>query len=279
VTSAGVEPSSLRSVLLVGGSSRIPLVAQLVGAALGVPVAVDANPKYAVASGAALDAAGALPPADVAPLVASPAVPRPAPTPGRRRVGAGALVGAAALVLLVVAAVLFLTRDDGDGGGDAVDTTTTTAEVDESTTTTTTEQDTTTTTAATTTTPTTAGGFIPSSESVEVIAVDNAFNGVPSFLPPAEITFDLRNEGSEDHELVVVVDDGTFDIRDEPGEALRDRAVAFEQGPIEAAPQGVDSGTAALGEGSYFIVCLLPSVEFDGLDHRTLGMLRGLTVR
>lgn len=57
VRSAGIRPSELAVVLLVGGSSRIPLVAQLVGAELGRPVAVDVHPKHAVALGAALAAA------------------------------------------------------------------------------------------------------------------------------------------------------------------------------------------------------------------------------
>ncbi len=50
---AGVEPSELSTVLLVGGSSRIPMVAEMVGADLGRPVAVDTHPKYAIAMGAA----------------------------------------------------------------------------------------------------------------------------------------------------------------------------------------------------------------------------------
>ncbi|MEM9039944.1 MAG: Hsp70 family protein, partial [Actinomycetota bacterium] len=54
---AGVEPGDVAAVLLVGGSSRIPLVAQLVGAELGRPVAVDAHPKHAIATGAAVAAA------------------------------------------------------------------------------------------------------------------------------------------------------------------------------------------------------------------------------
>jgi molecular chaperone DnaK len=55
---AGLEPKDLSKVLLVGGSSRIPLVAQMVSAELGRPVAVDAHPKYAIAHGAALAAEG-----------------------------------------------------------------------------------------------------------------------------------------------------------------------------------------------------------------------------
>jgi len=56
LTDAGVAPEELAKVLLVGGSSRIPLVAQMVTDALGRPVAVDADPKHAIALGAALHA-------------------------------------------------------------------------------------------------------------------------------------------------------------------------------------------------------------------------------
>ncbi|MFV2102329.1 Hsp70 family protein [Micromonospora sp. LOL_024] len=60
VRSAGVDPRDLHSVLLVGGSSRMPIVAQLVGSELGRPVAVDAHPKHAVALGAAWQASTAI---------------------------------------------------------------------------------------------------------------------------------------------------------------------------------------------------------------------------
>ncbi len=56
--SAGVASGDLHSVLLVGGSSRIPLISQLVGAELGAPVALDVHPKHSVALGAASLAAG-----------------------------------------------------------------------------------------------------------------------------------------------------------------------------------------------------------------------------
>jgi molecular chaperone DnaK len=52
--SAGLTAQDLDVVLLVGGSSRVPLVAQLVSAELGRPVAIDADPKAAIALGAAL---------------------------------------------------------------------------------------------------------------------------------------------------------------------------------------------------------------------------------
>ena len=51
--SAGVTPAELSAVLLVGGSSRIPLVTEMVSRELGRPIVVDTHPKYAVALGAA----------------------------------------------------------------------------------------------------------------------------------------------------------------------------------------------------------------------------------
>jgi actin-like ATPase involved in cell morphogenesis len=72
--SADVSSDDLDAVLLVGGSSRVPLVAQLVSAELGRPVAVDADPKAAIALGAALSA---LPPA----VVEDPAAPLGAVVP------------------------------------------------------------------------------------------------------------------------------------------------------------------------------------------------------
>lgn len=94
VRSAGCSPEQLHSVLLVGGSSRMPIVSQLVGSELGRPVAVDAHPKYSVSLGAAWLAAlglpgqagpGVLPSAPVSPgmpathgMPATAAVPTPA---------------------------------------------------------------------------------------------------------------------------------------------------------------------------------------------------------
>ncbi len=56
--SASLSTDAVSRVLLVGGSSRIPLVAQMVSSDLGRPVAVDAHPKHAIALGAALAAGG-----------------------------------------------------------------------------------------------------------------------------------------------------------------------------------------------------------------------------
>jgi YVTN family beta-propeller protein len=56
---AEVEPSDLSAVLLVGGSSRIPLVTQMVSAKLGCSIVLDPHPQHVVALGAAALAAQA----------------------------------------------------------------------------------------------------------------------------------------------------------------------------------------------------------------------------
>jgi actin-like ATPase involved in cell morphogenesis len=79
--SAGVGADDLDAVLLVGGSSRLPLVAQIVGSELRRPVAIDVHPKHAVALGAATIAASRATLAAPAPATASGSVPVIAPTP------------------------------------------------------------------------------------------------------------------------------------------------------------------------------------------------------
>ena len=48
---AHVEPTQLRSILLVGGSSRIPLVSEMLHREFSVPTALDSHPKHDVALG------------------------------------------------------------------------------------------------------------------------------------------------------------------------------------------------------------------------------------
>jgi molecular chaperone DnaK len=56
--SAGVTPDELHAIVMVGGSSRIPLVGRELTAAFGRPLALDNHPKHDVAIGAAIRAAG-----------------------------------------------------------------------------------------------------------------------------------------------------------------------------------------------------------------------------
>jgi YVTN family beta-propeller protein len=112
--SAEVTADDLSAVLLVGGSSRIPLVAHMVSEELGRPTAVDTHPKYAVALGAAVlaaDLAGE-PEAETPTVVATPPPsppeePAPPTEPGegprrRRRRLVPAVIAAAVLLIVLV---------------------------------------------------------------------------------------------------------------------------------------------------------------------------------
>ncbi len=58
VRSAEVEVEDLSRVLLVGGSSRIPLIGEMITQELGKPIGLDAHPKLTVALGTARVAGG-----------------------------------------------------------------------------------------------------------------------------------------------------------------------------------------------------------------------------
>jgi molecular chaperone DnaK len=119
VTRAGLDVSELGAVLLVGGASRMPLVAERVAAAFGAPVVRDTHPQLSVALGAAVLARPAdveSPPAPPAPEIPDPPEPpdpRPRRSGSRRRAGAGALA-AAALMALTAAVALATTGSDDD---------------------------------------------------------------------------------------------------------------------------------------------------------------------
>ena len=79
--SADTDALTVTTLLLVGGSSRIPLVAQLMSSAFKRPIALDVHPKHAVALGAALVAgATAASPAAVPPIAGLAAAPPPTAT-------------------------------------------------------------------------------------------------------------------------------------------------------------------------------------------------------
>lgn len=57
VAAAGLTVGQVQAVLLAGGSAQIPLVSQLLGSDLGIPVVTDAHPRYAGCLGAAMSSA------------------------------------------------------------------------------------------------------------------------------------------------------------------------------------------------------------------------------
>ena len=130
IKSAGVDAEDLAAILLIGGSSRIPLVAELLSEELNRPIAIDADPKASISLGAAASAAFALrevSDADAGAGDRPDGVEDGSAMSARRRASVGARVAtltaaAFAAALLVTAAVLHtsdlgtLISGAGDGG-------------------------------------------------------------------------------------------------------------------------------------------------------------------
>jgi actin-like ATPase involved in cell morphogenesis len=184
VRSAGLTFDRISRVLLVGGSSRIPAVGEIIRQRTGRPISVDAHPKFAIALGAAaytpIHRTPTAPPPAVRPP-APPAVDAPVPptapaaiTPITRPVSpaagrrTGIFVALGVLAALAAAAVGFAVFRGGDDPATAdstvepTDVPTTEPEIDP----TTTVVDTSTTEAAAveTTTPPTAETTTPTTE-------------------------------------------------------------------------------------------------------------------
>ncbi|GAA2976772.1 Hsp70 family protein [Actinokineospora diospyrosa] len=105
ISSAGLTPRDLAAVLLAGGSSRIPLVDQVVSAAFGRPVRTGLHPKFTVALGAAAIASRRVAPTPVR-------VPSPSARPKVSRRKFLIPVAAVAAAAVVGGGIAFLT-----GGG------------------------------------------------------------------------------------------------------------------------------------------------------------------
>jgi molecular chaperone DnaK len=125
VASAAITMDQVSRVLLVGGTSRMPVVAEMVRTGTGRPVALDAHPKLAIATGAALVGAASVPAVPAAAMAAPAAAaaawqapvraPEPVAPPVRKsRKGLVALAVGAIVGLAAVAGVLvFGGSDDG----------------------------------------------------------------------------------------------------------------------------------------------------------------------
>ncbi|MBM2616609.1 Hsp70 family protein [Actinoplanes sp. LDG1-06] len=82
--SAGLDAGQVSAVLLAGGSSRIPIVGQLLGEEFGRPVIADPHPEHSIALGAALATGGLFPmPAPTSPFPVTPVAPV-APSPAEQ---------------------------------------------------------------------------------------------------------------------------------------------------------------------------------------------------
>lgn len=85
---AGCDVDDLDAILLVGGSSRVPLIAQLLSGELDRPIAIDADPKASICLGAAFFGAATF--AEQKPVPVPLALGESAPAPERTRTRAPA---------------------------------------------------------------------------------------------------------------------------------------------------------------------------------------------
>ncbi|WP_030491434.1 hsp70 family protein [Micromonospora chokoriensis] len=118
IAAAGLRPDQLAGLFLVGGSSRIPLVARMLHAELGIAPTVLDQPELPVAEGALTDLPLRKPlPAPSAVSPVSPPAPSPVTPPSaagvpRWRRARWVVLGAVlALVGVATATTLYLTRD------------------------------------------------------------------------------------------------------------------------------------------------------------------------
>lgn len=94
ISDAGLSEDGVDAILLVGGSSRIPLVSQILSERLGRPIVTDAHPKHAIALGAASstqtsdESTQTTPSLQPSPSTESVPIPAPTPRPAPRAVTA-----------------------------------------------------------------------------------------------------------------------------------------------------------------------------------------------
>ncbi len=143
VASAEIDMARVSKVLLVGGSSQIPLVAETIRTVTGRPVAIDAHPKFSICLGAAAyqmapsvliappssPIAAATQPITAPPRQTSPNEPAPpaapttptaavptarvtaAPNPSPQRTGLIAAIGVAAAAIVGLGSFLLFKKD------------------------------------------------------------------------------------------------------------------------------------------------------------------------
>lgn len=130
--------------------------------------------------------------------------------------------------------------------------------------------------------------------SVEVLATDYAFSGLPSELPAGPTMIELANDGAELHELLVMrKNDGVTESFEAIIELPQEEAMELVTivGSVVALPGGAGVMTTDLTSGDYLAICFLPtgltpevaeipegSAPPLGPPHFVHGMMQELTV-
>jgi actin-like ATPase involved in cell morphogenesis len=246
IASAGITTDDVSRVLLVGGSSRMPIVAQIVKEAIGRPVSVDADPKLTIAIGAALSAsprpttpADVVVPPTLATSCVEPAAVRSHVQQSRHRIIAGAvLVAAAAAAAIIVVA----TRGGDKSTIDRSTATTLAARPIVGATSTVQTQQTSTTISTSSTTSTGSSVAIASSDTVQRLAFDNSTSGlgIPGPAVAAGAPGVLNGLAVAHNGDVAVIASGSSVLNVSGGQVLVAAALPPAQSPAQAITIGSD---------------------------------------
>jgi YVTN family beta-propeller protein len=253
VTGAGLTFSDLSRVLLVGGSSRIPLIAEMVASATQRPIAVDTHPKHSVCLGAArlgVDALAAEP--AVAPVEPDPGDTRSEPLIGQeeeqgandappqrltrrtRNLILGAVAGVGAVI-----AVLFLLLNGGDDAESAA--------------------------------PATTGGSDAPAETTDQASENTG--PTTSITEGVDSSTDQPDGGEADQSTTVTTTSVADTPAEEPGARFSEVAI----------PIGRPAGRSVIGEGSAWLAPALSTTAIritvfaDDVDVRTIELGQGVS--
>ena len=132
-----------------------------------------------------------------------------------------------------------------------------------------------------------AGASCDGVETIEVKAVDYAFEGIPAELSTGYHVVNFENAGAETHEMLTIrINDGVTESLEELVN-LPDEEVESKITMVDAAfapPGGTEAGSWNLSEpGKYAVLCFIPvgsvgETEGDGPPHFMEGMVHEFTV-
>lgn len=115
---------------------------------------------------------------------------------------------------------------------------------------------------------------------LEVVATDFAFEGLPTELAAGTYTIELVNEGAEEHEIALFKNpsglslEELFALPQEEAMAMVEIAGVVYAQPGQAAPEAI---VAELTPGQYIATCFIPTPT-DGRPHFLHGMQQEITV-
>lgn len=117
--------------------------------------------------------------------------------------------------------------------------------------------------------------------SVDVRAKEYVYLGVPKTLPAGRVSFALKNEGVEDHEMVLMRRTGDASRPLDEVLALPEEEAQAElafTGVAFGAPRTTNYVAVDLEPGTYALICFIPQGE-DGPPHFVGGMKETIVVR